>query len=128
MLGEMRGWTRIGREGALGRYLRACALVVAVGAAWAACNGPTLPLPPPATPMLVVDPAAGTVTLVGGVGNVAPDALVVVYNEDLELGVVVLADRQGAWTATVQAIVGHTLSVWQEVGTDRGAPIFLEVR
>ncbi|MCC7542516.1 MAG: hypothetical protein IT379_40240 [Deltaproteobacteria bacterium] len=110
--------------------LRGVALAMGLGVALvlSACNGPTLPLPPPATPMLIVDAASGTVTLRGGPGNVAPRALVIVYNEDLERGVVVMATEQGEWEATVEAVVGHSLTVWQELGVDRGASLFLEVR
>jgi hypothetical protein len=82
------------------------------GFGMAGCNStPTLPLPPP-----VVD--VGTPNSQGLVtvrGDVLPLAYVSVFNERTEAGLIVRADREGAFEVTIEAEVGDLISVWSEI-------------
>lgn len=81
---------------------------------FSACAAPTLPLPPPSA--LVSVPDESGIVSITGMGR--PRAVVMVFNEDTELGVIVLADEVGNYTAQIAASSGETLTIWQMVGTD----------
>jgi hypothetical protein len=81
---------------------------------FAACAAPTLPLPPPSALVSTPD-ESGNVTITG-MGR--PNAVVMVFNESTERGVIVVADGVGNYTARIEASGGETLTIWQMVGTD----------
>lgn len=88
-----------------------------------ACAAPTLPLPPPSALVATPDPdGVATVT-----GTAREGAVVSVFNEDRELGVIVVADGVGAFTARIAASIGDTITIWQRVGTDTSSPLSREV-
>jgi hypothetical protein len=90
----------------------------------AACVAPTLPLPPPEPAPLSAPDADGMVT-VGG--QAQPGALVFVLNEDLQEGVITVADDVGTFETRIAARSGDTLSLWQRVGHDDGTAVALTV-
>ena len=99
---------------ALGRALLCASLALAL--ALAACAAPTLPLPPP-TALSSAPDAMGNVTVTG---RVNAGAYVFALDEDRGDGVIVSADAGGAYTATLRAASGDTITCWQMVGTNTG--------
>lgn len=90
----------------------------------AACNSPTLPLPPPALPT-VTDVANGTVHLSSTKG-VEANAIVVLYNRNptVPLNKRVFgsqADSEGTWEQTIFASPGDVIDVTQEFGSTRSS-------
>jgi hypothetical protein len=83
-----------------------------------ACAAPTLPLPPPDPAPLTAPDADGMVTVRG---RALERALVFVFNEDTEHGVITIADDMGDFETQIAAASGDTLTLWQRVGTDDGA-------
>ena len=98
----------------------AIALVVGV----ASCSTPTLPLPPPAAVTASPPDATGLVTVTG---EVQPEAFVFCLNRQTERGVIERPDETGRFTLVIQASPGHYLDVWQEIGTDQGPKVPVEV-
>ncbi len=92
------------------------ALVAAACASSGGCFGPTLPLPPPTA--LVSTPGADGFVDVSG--EALGDAYVLVLNLDTDDGVIGRADPSGRYAVRIRATVGHTLEVWQMIGTDAG--------
>jgi hypothetical protein len=92
--------------------------------AWTGCATPTLPLPPPDPAPLSAPDADGMVTVSG---TARPDALVFIYNEDAEDGVITGSDEEGLFATRIAAESGHTLTFWQRVGTDDGQPVSRQV-
>ncbi|MDQ3035042.1 MAG: hypothetical protein M3Y87_21725 [Myxococcota bacterium] len=84
-----------------------------------ACAAPTLPLPPPSALVTTPDPE-GIVT-VEGMGQ--DGAVVMIFNEERELGVIVVCDELGNFTARIGASIGETITIWQRVGTDTSSPL-----
>lgn len=91
----------------------------------AACNSPTLPLPPPAQPDVTVQ--QGMALLVGERGSVEPKALVIAVNSASGQGAVATADYEGAWRMQVQAKRGDAIELWQRVGNDDSDSIVVVV-
>jgi hypothetical protein len=95
----------------------------------AGCNSPTLPLPPPDSPQIAdISPDGLTVHLLGA--GAYPGALVVVFNDDLQKGVIVTAAPNGAYDAVVptdlQRFQVNELEMWQRVGAqDSSVIVFL---
>jgi hypothetical protein len=101
------------------RFVRSVgfAVVVAIACASISCsNAPTLPLPPPVAE--VSPPDAQGFALVEG--EVAPRAFVSVFNLRLESGVITRADTQGTFSVEIEAVVGDTLTIWQESDGETG--------
>lgn len=102
---------------ALSRLLGALLLLAALGLVpvlGGACAAPTLPLPPPTA--LVTTPDDQGWVAVSGMARA--NALVMVYNEDRDEGVIVMSDAEGSYSARIQASIGETLTIWQLVGSD----------
>ena len=99
----------------------------ALCAAFAACLSPTLPVPPP-EPVALQEPLArlqpgGRMIQIDGVGAVK-GAIVSLWNEELESGLIVKADDMGAYSASLGVDVScrrphNHISMWQTV---QGAP------
>jgi len=95
-----------------------------------ACASPTLPLPPPAIPSIA--PAGeGTYTLRSEHG-VEPNAVVVIYNQNVTLPLnqrvaATLADAEGTWDQTVVAAPQDILDVTQEFGTMRSGSTTFQI-
>lgn len=99
----------------------AAGLLFAASLAGPGCAAPTLPLPPPEVDALTAPDAMGMVTVTG---RAHFGAMVMVFNQDLNQGVITIADPiTGAFQARLTAQSGHTISVWQRVGTDTSANI-----
>lgn len=90
---------------------------------FSACAAPTLPLPPPSA--LVSAPDEGGIATVTGMGR--PSAVVMVFNENSELGVIVVADDAGNYVARIHASGGDTLTMWQMVGSQTSPLLSREV-
>jgi hypothetical protein len=91
-----------------------------------ACTSPTLPLPPPSTPLISLGSTPDTFRL-SSIQGAEPNALIVVVNqrEDLPPNQRVtgtIADPVGSWDLVVIAKVGDQLDVSQETGSTRSAP------
>ena len=99
---------------ALGRACLVATLALAL--VLSACAAPTLPLPPP-TALSSAPDATGNVTVTG---RVNPSAYVFALDEDRGDGVIVSADAGGAYSATLRAATGDTVTIWQMVGTNTG--------
>jgi hypothetical protein len=110
----------------MGRWLAAI-VVLLLG-----CTSPTLPLPPPAAPIISLGSSPDTFKL-ASVNGAEPNALIVVVNRNETLPrdkrvTGTIADEQGTWDATVFAAVGDVLDVSQESGTNRSASTTVTVR
>ena len=95
-------------------------LAASIVLAWAACNAPTLPLPPPVVESVSFPDAANMVTVRG---QVLERAIVLCYNDRTKIGVIVTADDAGFFSLQIQALIGDHLTIWQEVGNDRSPPV-----
>jgi hypothetical protein len=118
------------------RRLRSLArgLGVAIGplALVVACESPTLPLPPPATPDVAAGVDSAHVSLSSPCGGVENNADVEITNTNptvpaSELGVVVSASDCGSWSAQVYAHGGDVLDVLQQFENTTSAPITVQV-
>jgi hypothetical protein len=97
-----------------------------------ACTSPTLPLPPPAAPLISVGSSPDTFKLTSIQGS-EPNALIVIVNRDEALPrdkrvTGTIADGVGTWDAVVIAKVGDVLDISQESGTVRSAGTTVTVR
>ena len=97
-----------------------------------ACTSPTLPLPPPAAPLISTgsDPDHFKLTSIQGS---EPNALIIIVNrrEDLPRDQRVsgtIADEKGSWDATVIAKVGDVLDISQESGSTQSPGTTVTVR
>jgi hypothetical protein len=98
----------------LGALLLSLALTLPALSLLPACAAPTLPLPPP-TALVATPDENGFVTVTG---MAREGAVVMVFNEDRDLGVIVVADDTGAYSGRIEASIGETLTIWQMVGSD----------
>jgi hypothetical protein len=119
------------RVRSLARRLRG-AFVAAGVVAIAACTSPTLPLPPPAEPLISIgsDPDHFKLTSIQGA---EPNALVIIVNrrEDLPRDQRVsgtIADEKGTWDAIVIAKTGDVLDISQESGSTQSPGTTVTVR
>lgn len=78
---------------------------IALGLGLLACEGPTLPIPPPAA--LTAPDSDGFVTLTG---DAPPAALVAAFNENQEQGVLGVADDDGRYVLRLRADSGDAVS------------------
>jgi hypothetical protein len=104
-------------------FLRLLAAIALVGGL-ASCSTPTLPLPPPAALSASAPDASGFATVTG---EVQPEAFVFCINEETMRGVIERPDATGRFTLRIEAEPGHYLSLWQEIGTDQGPKVPIEV-
>jgi hypothetical protein len=74
-------------------------------------NTPTVPVPPPdMREVTTTSPDAdGFATIQGETGAAEPDSVVLLFNEDIESGVMETAGSDGSFQAVIEADVGHTL-------------------
>lgn len=118
------------------RWLGTACFAVALASAAASpvcapgCASPTLPLPPPAVPSITPS-TAGHVHL-SSTRGAEPNAIIVIVNHNPALpddGRVFgsQADGLGTWDADVVAAKGDALSITQEYGTTRSAPVTVQV-
>jgi hypothetical protein len=96
------------------------------------CTSPTLPLPPPAAPLISTGTEVDTFHL-SSVEGAEPNALVVIVNRNETLPrdqrvTGTIADERGSWDATVIAKAGDVLDISQESGTSRSAGTTITVR
>src|SRR5258706_12812264 len=83
-----------------------------------ACTSPTLPLPPPAAPLISVGSEPDTFHL-ASIDGAEPNSLIVIVNRNEALPrnkrvTGTIADERGSWDATVIAKVGDGLDIPQE--------------
>jgi hypothetical protein len=106
--------------------------MAALAALAIACTSPTLPLPPPATPLISsgLEPDTFKLTSIDGA---EPNALIVIVNRNESLprskrvsGTI--ADATGSWDAIVIAKIGDVLDISQESGTTRSPGTTVTVR
>jgi hypothetical protein len=107
-------------------------MATAVAAVALACTSPTLPLPPPAAPLISVGSAPDQFKL-SSVNGAQPNALIVIVNRNEALprnervsGTI--ADEQGSWDVEVTAKIGDVLDISQESGTSRSPGTTVTVR
>jgi len=94
------------------------------------CASPTLPLPPPAIPSVVIL-EGGNVHL-RSVRGVEPNALVVLTNDraglpNAERAEAVFADDEGSWEETIVASPGDVIAIVQEFGTSMSPPTTVQI-
>ena len=85
-----------------------------------ACASPTLPLPPPESPMQTEGVDAAHITLTAGCGGAEGGALIIIINQNEPPDQAVggsEANNCGAWDASVLAKSGDTLNISQQAGT-----------
>lgn len=104
----------------------------AIAALALACTSPTLPLPPPAAPLISTGTTPDTFHL-ASIDGAEPNALIVIVNrnEDLPRNQRVtgtIADERGSWDANVIAKVGDVLDISQESGSTRSPGTTVTVR
>ncbi len=98
----------------------------------AACDSPTLPLPPPEAPTLEAGSDINHIKLVAGCGGAEPNAVIVIVNlnpvvpGDMAVSGA-LASNCGAWDAMVYAHSGDTIDITQEFGETRSLPETVQV-
>jgi hypothetical protein len=102
----------------LGRGLAVLVAVLAL-----ACTSPTLPLPPPSTPLISLGSTPGTYRL-SSIQGAEPNALVVVVNRRETLPpsqrvTGTIADAVGSWELVVVASPGDLLDLSQDTGSTR---------
>lgn len=103
------------------RWLRSTVLAIAL-ACMPACLAPTLPVPPPTAAAEYLSSTNEAVVT----GHADPGAYVSVLNERTNTGIIVRADpTTGAFSVTITAVPTDELQVWQDVGTNRSASLFL---
>lgn len=113
-------------------HLTALAFAVAVSGLTLGCTSPTLPLPPPSTPLISAGATTGTFK-VSSIEGAEPNALIVIVNrnEDLPRNKRVsgtIADERGSWDTEVVAKVGDVLDISQEAGSTRSPSTTVTVR
>jgi hypothetical protein len=96
------------------------------------CVSPTLPLPPPAAPIIATGTEPDTFKLTS-VNGAIPNALIVVVNRNEALArdkrvSGTIADANGSWDVIVNAKVGDALDISQESGTTSSPPTTVTVR
>lgn len=97
-----------------------------------ACESPTLPLPPPALPMVTTQGLPpGEVKLVG-VRSVEPNAIVETYNPNPSLPLDervggAQADGQGTWDATIFASSGDVVEITEQTGAAVSPPTTVQI-
>ena len=96
------------------------------------CTSPTLPLPPPAAPIISSGLEPDTFKL-ASIDGAEPNALIVIVNrnEDLPRNKRVsgtIADARGSWDAIVTAKIGDVLDISQEAGSTRSPGTTVTVR
>lgn len=97
-----------------------------------ACASPTLPLPPPATPVITPGPDTDHITLSGPCGGAEPNAVIVTINTsptvpaDEAVGGSIVG-ACGSWDATIYAHSGDVVDVTQEIGTTRSQPLAIQI-
>ena len=104
-------------------FARAIAVIAAGGVALGlgACLSPTLPLPPPELPQNLQDLGDGTWSVSG---TCIPGAQVIVFDEDTNLGAVVVdADQNGGYFVVIKASVCDFITVEQAIGTEQSAEV-----
>lgn len=103
-----------------------------VGATSLSCLSPTLPLPPPASPIISSGSAPDTFKLTS-LNGAQPNALIIIVNRNESLArdkrvSGTIADESGSWDATVIAKVGDSLDITQESGTASSPATTVTVR
>src|SRR5882672_8678365 len=87
------------------------------GAVLSGCDSPTLPLPPPANPVITSSPDGTSAEITAGVGSALSGALVMIFNQNTETGVIVLAGPRGDYHARVPVDFtvdgGNVVVIWQ---------------
>jgi hypothetical protein len=130
---EWQSWLGACYKVAMARVRFGRGWMVGLGAALAlACTTPTLPLPPPAAPVISNGTEPDTFRL-SSVNGAEPNALIVIVNrnEDLPRNKRVsgtIADPSGSWDVIVTAKVGDVLDVSQEAGSTRSPGTTVTVR
>lgn len=104
----------------------------AFASAAAACVSPTLPLPPPETPVVLPGVEEGRYVLQGGPGAALPDAIVVAINGNPSLDRTkrvtgTQAQTDGSWRMEIYASPGDTIDVTQERSDERSAPVTVRI-
>lgn len=112
---------------------RRSALAVALLLVAVACTSPTLPLPPPAAPLISSDSSQPDHFKLSSVEGAEPNALIIIVNrrESLPRSMRVsgtIADERGSWDATVIAAAGDVLDISQEVGSTHSPGTTVTVR
>ena len=74
-------------------------------------NTPTVPIPPPE--MTTVSPPGedGYALVNGSSGTAAPGDVILVFNYDLQSGIISVAKEDGSFLVEIEADVGHVLLV-----------------
>jgi hypothetical protein len=111
----------------MGRWLAAFVTVFAL-----ACTSPTLPLPPPAAPLISLGSSPDTFHL-ASIDGAEPNALIVIVNRNEAFPrdkrvTGTIADERGSWEANVIAKVGDVLDISQESGTTRSPGTTVTIR
>lgn len=76
------------------------------------CNSsPTVPVPPPEMIIVHAPSDEGMATVLGMPGSAIVGDSVMVFNKNLGLGVVSLAEDDGSFEAEIEASSGHRLSI-----------------
>lgn len=97
-----------------------------------ACTSPTLPLPPPAAPVISVGTEPDTFRL-ASIDGADPNALIVIVNRNEALPrnqrvTGTIADERGSWDVTVKAKLDDVLDISQESGSTRSPVTTVTVR
>jgi hypothetical protein len=86
--------------------------LIAVFLAITGCaNTPTVPVPPPEVASIEESAGTGYFIVSGSAGATKDGDVILVFNDDLGTGVMVLAEEDGSFTLEVEAEIGDELVV-----------------
>ncbi len=93
------------------RWFSTLLTLIAISLLLGCSNTPTVPVPPPdMREVTTTSPDTdGLATISGQTGAAEPDSIVLLFNSDLESGVMETAGEDGSFLAVIPAEVGHTL-------------------
>jgi hypothetical protein len=108
------------------------ALLALFGVCGLGCVSPTLPLPPPETPLISQGSAPNRFVLTGGKGSALPDAFIIAFNlspslprEQRVTGT--QADEEGRWRIELFASPGDRVDLTQERGDTRSPALSVSI-
>lgn len=107
--------------------------LAALGAALVVgCVSPTLPLPPPETPIITQGSEPNRYVLTGGKGSALVDAFIIAINQSLSLSrdkrvSGTQADEEGRWRVEVYASPGDRIDITQERGDVRSTTLSIAI-
>jgi hypothetical protein len=105
---------------------------LALGLSSTACVSPTLPLPPPETPIVSQGSALNRVVLTAGKGGAKANAFIITINQNPSIPreervAGTQAEADGSWRVELFAEPGDRIDITQESGTERSPSLSVTI-